>query len=274
MQDPELVQLGQRAGDLPRVFDSVFFGNPAGDALLQVSSRHVFHCDVRMIVTHAEIIDIHDIGMIKLGDHLVFLQETIEGAETIRDIRDLSKHLQHHARLIRLADREVHRRMLADRETFDESIAANQRVDPGRHVADEQRVRRGDLLPLTENVADPHDECVVTNVVALEIRACAGIQRLCLAAVTEVDNRRKSRSSGELSERDQRFALALQVTEQDHVIAGPGEFIGKMARSDRVIGGHDGIRPVRRNMVHQQAAEIRLPVDDHDLDAHAGRPRR
>ena len=62
--------------------------------------------------------------------------------------------------------------------------------------------------------------------------------------------------------------LALPAAEQDQVVAGARKFRGQVPGRGGVVRGDDRIRPVRRDVVHEQGAELRLLVDDHDLDAH------
>ena len=64
------------------------------------------------------------------------------------------------------------------------------------------------------------------------------------------------------------IAFAVAAAEQDQVVARARELVGQVPRYRWVIGRDDRVRPVRGDVMHEQAAEIRLLIDDHDLDAH------
>ena len=88
------MQFGQRAGNLSRVFDSFLRRDTPRNSLFQIAARYILHCDMCMVITHTEVINPDDIRVIKLRDHLVFLQKTIEHAQPTRDVRHLPQDFQ------------------------------------------------------------------------------------------------------------------------------------------------------------------------------------
>ena len=60
----------------------------------------------------------------------------------------------------------------------------------------------------------------------------------------------------------------MAAAEKHQVVACAGELVGQMAGRRRVVRGDDRVRPVRGDVMHEQAAEVRLLIDNHDLDAH------
>ncbi len=60
----------------------------------------------------------------------------------------------------------------------------------------------------------------------------------------------------------------MPAAQQDDIVTGTRELVRQVSRHSRVVGRDDCIGPVGRNMVHEQAAEIRLLINDHDLDTH------
>ena len=118
---------------------------PKGDPLTmaEIAGIQVFHGDVCVIVRHTQVVDLHDVGMIDLGDHLVFLQETIERRDTlVIHVRNLAQHLQHHLRACRFTLGEIHAGVRRGAEFLYEAVALDQRLDAGRPVAHEQRTGR------------------------------------------------------------------------------------------------------------------------------------
>ena len=89
------------------------------------------------------------------------------------------------------------------------------------------------------------------------LAVCRGIQSVAVALGGEL-----------LQHVDAVTILALPAAEQDQVVAGARKFRGQVPGRGGVVRGDDRIRPVRRDVVHEQGAELRLLVDDHDLDAH------
>ena len=92
--------------------------------------------------------------------------------------------------------------------------------------------------------------------------------RCFVFSFAEINNRWKIRCRTKLLEYRQRVPVTGLVTKQDNVIARTREFVRQIARFDRVVRGDHGVRPMRCNVMHQQATEVRLPINDHDLDAH------
>ena len=78
--------------------------------------------------------------MIEAGDHLVFLQKAIECRQAVGYIGYLPQHFQNHVDFDRFLFRQVNGRVFTDRKSLDETIPPDQRMDAGRHVADEQRI--------------------------------------------------------------------------------------------------------------------------------------
>ena len=97
----------------------------------------------------------------------------------------------------------------------------------------------------------------------------------CLLVIlrAEINDRRETGNLDELLEHFNAIAIAKFVAQQDDVIAGARELDRQMPSCRRIVSRQDGIRPVRCDMVHQQAAKIGLTVDDHDLDVHGTAPR-
>ena len=52
-------------------------------------------------------------------------------------------------------------------------------------------------------------------------------------------------------------------------LPAPENSFGQMTGLGRVVRGNNRIGPMRCDVVHEQAAKFGLPVNDHDLDAHA-----
>ena len=110
------------------------------------------------------------------------------------------------------------------------------------------------------------------DVVAIEKCVRTGLFRgQALACLPKIDNGRKIRNVRQALQHIEPIAIIVTVAEQDQVIPGAGEFVRQMASRNRVVCRYDRVRPKGRDMVHEKAAEIRIAVNDHYLDAH-GRP--
>jgi hypothetical protein len=64
------------------------------------------------------------------------------------------------------------------------------------------------------------------------------------------------------------ISIAQLIPEQDNVVASARKFVGQMPAGNRVEFGYLGVRPVSRQVMVQQAAELGLPIDNHESDAH------
>ena len=71
----------------------------------------VLHCNVCVFVTDAKVIDLDDIGMINLRNHLVFLQESIESADAVGNFWQLLQNLENNLDAGRFAFGKINRGM-------------------------------------------------------------------------------------------------------------------------------------------------------------------
>src|SRR5271170_2514247 len=61
-----------------------------------IAGCKVLHGDVGVIVSDAQIVDLHDVFMLQARDDFVFLQESIEADEALGNVRHLTEDLEHH----------------------------------------------------------------------------------------------------------------------------------------------------------------------------------
>ena len=90
---------------------------------------------------------------------------------------------------------------------------------------------------------------------------------------TEIYDRREVLAPDEsLQHLDTITLVAVHAAKQDQVVSGTRELVRQMAGRNRVVRRDNRVRPVRRNVMHEQRPKIGLLIDDHDFDAQA-RPR-
>src|ERR1700681_4475681 len=85
----------------------------------------MLHGDAGMIVGDAEIVNSDDILMLQSGDDLIFLQESVEADDALRNIRHLIEHLEHHDRAGALAFGEEDRAHAAAAHLPNAAMAAD-----------------------------------------------------------------------------------------------------------------------------------------------------
>ena len=92
-----------------------------------------------MIVTDRQVKNAHDVGMVNVRDQFVFPQKTVESAKAVRPLGIVPQHLQDHVLLRAFLSREINAGMLARGEAALQMISLDQWIDPGPHIANEQR---------------------------------------------------------------------------------------------------------------------------------------
>ena len=86
----------QSAGDLPQQLDSFALSRAALDLLAQITTIKILHRNMRMIIGNTQVVDLHDIRVIHLGDGLVFLKKAVKSTVTVPVLGCLAQDLQHH----------------------------------------------------------------------------------------------------------------------------------------------------------------------------------